>query len=63
MARLDPVIRMSMQRFTRLTNGFSKKRKNHEAALALWFAYYNYASKHMTLKETPVMASSLANHV
>ncbi|MBC7818661.1 MAG: IS1 family transposase [Planctomycetaceae bacterium] len=56
-------IRMGVRRFTRLTNGFSKKWKNHEAALALWFAYYNYSRKHMTLKETPAMASGLADHV
>jgi hypothetical protein len=56
-------IRMGVRRFTRLTNGFSKKWKNHEAALALWFAYYNYGRKHMTLKEMPAMASGLADHV
>ena len=56
-------IRMGVRRFTRLTNGFSKKWENHEAALALWFAYYNFARKHMTLKETPAMASGLADHV
>jgi hypothetical protein len=46
-------IRMATRRFTRLTNAFSKKWENHEAALALWFAYYNFGRKHMTLKETP----------
>ena len=53
---------MSSRRFTRLTNGYSKKWENHEAALALWFAFYNYCRKHMTLKETPAMASGLENH-
>lgn len=56
-------LRMACRRFTRLTNGFSKKWENHEAALALWFAHYNYSRKHMTLKETPAMASGLENHV
>jgi len=55
-------LRMAARRFTRLTNGFSKKWENHEAALALWFAYYNFARRHMTLKETPAMASGLENH-
>jgi len=45
-----------------LTNGFSKKWEDHEAALALWFAFYNFARKHMTLKETPAMPSGLEDH-
>ncbi len=57
-------LRMSTQRFPRLTKTFSKKWENHDAALALWFAFYNYALKHMTLKtETPAMASGLEDHV
>lgn len=56
-------LRMSSRRFTRLTNAFSKKWENHEAMLALWFAFYNYCRKHMTLKETPAMASGLENHI
>jgi IS1 family transposase len=55
-------IRMATRRFTRLTNAFSKKWENHGCALALWFAYYNFGRKHMTLKETPAMASGLENH-
>ena len=51
-------------RFTRLTNGFSKKWENHQCALALWFAFYNFSRVHMTLKKkTPSMASGLADHV
>jgi len=56
-------LRMGVRRFTRLTNAHSKKWANHAAMLALWFAFYNYCRKHMTLKETPAMASGLADHV
>jgi len=56
-------IRMGMRRMTRLTNGFSKKWANLEAAYALWFAYYNFCRKHQTLRVTPAMESGLANHV
>ncbi len=56
-------LRMGVRRFTRLTNAHSKKWENHEAMLALWFAFYNFGRKHMTLKETPAMASGLADHV
>jgi transposase-like protein/IS1 family transposase len=56
-------LRMQSRRFTRLTNAHSKKWENHDAMLALWFAYYNYARKHMTLKETSAMAAGLEDHV
>jgi hypothetical protein len=56
-------LRMATRRYTRLTNGFRKKWENHEAALALWFAYYNFGRKHMTLKETPAMASGLEDDI
>ena len=54
---------MACRRFTRLTNGFSKKWHNHQCALGLWFAFYNFGRVHMTLKETPAMASGLEDHV
>ena len=51
-----------MRRLTRLTNGFSKKWENLQAALALHFAWYNYCRGHQTLKgKTPAMASGLAD--
>lgn len=55
-------MRMSIRRMTRLTNGFSKKWENHEAAIALWFAFYNFCRRHMTLKTTPAVASGLTDH-
>ncbi len=56
-------IRMGMRRMTRLTNAFSKKWDNLEAAYALWFAYYNFCRVHKTLKTTPAMASGITDHV
>ena len=50
-----------MRRFTRLTNAFSKKLENHEAAIALFLTYYNFARVHSTLKTTPAVASGLAD--
>jgi cell fate regulator YaaT (PSP1 superfamily) len=44
---------MSMRRFTRLTNAFSKKVANHEAAVALHFMHYNFSRIHQTLRITP----------
>jgi hypothetical protein len=54
---------MSMRRFTRLTNGFSKKIENHEAMLAVYFMHYNYCRVHQTLRVTPAMEAGLADHV
>ena len=56
-------MRMGMRRFTRLTNGFSKKLENHIAANALYFLHYNFARIHRTLRVTPAMAAGLATHV
>jgi len=61
--RANLTIRMGLRRFTRLTNAFSKKLRNHEAAIALFFAHYNYCRKHRTLKTTPAVASKLTDHV
>lgn len=55
-------IRMGMRRMTRLTNAFSKKWENLEAAYNLWFAYYNFCRIHKALQLTPAMNSGLAGH-
>ena len=56
-------IRMGMRRMTRLTNGFSKKWENLEAAYALWFAYYNFCRVHQTLRVTPAMEAGITDHI
>lgn len=68
--RQNLTIRMSMRRFTRLTNGFSKKLENLTAAVSLHFMYYNFTRPHMTLTKkaghvptTPAMAAGVADHV
>jgi cell fate regulator YaaT (PSP1 superfamily) len=61
--RQNLTMRMSMRRFTRLTNAFSKKIENHEAAIALHYMYYNFARVHQTLRVTPAMEAGVANHV
>ena len=55
-------IRMGMRRMTRLTNAFSKKWENLEAAYALWFAHYNFCRRHQTLRITPAMEQGLTDH-
>ncbi|HVN75136.1 MAG TPA: IS1 family transposase [Thermoanaerobaculaceae bacterium] len=62
--RQNLTMRMSMRRFTRLTNGFSKKLTNHMAAVSLYFMHYNFCRKHQTLRgKTPAMAAGVADHV
>lgn len=61
--RANLTMRMSMRRFTRLTNAFSKKLENHEAAIALHFMHYNFARVHQTLRVTPAMEAGIADHV
>ena len=61
--RANLTMRMSMRRFTRLTNGFSKKIDNHVYALALYFAFYNFCRIHKTLKVTPAMAAGITSEL
>lgn len=61
--RQNLTMRMSMRRFTRLTNAFSKKVENLEAAVALHFMHYNFARVHQTLRVTPAMEAGVSNHV
>jgi IS1 family transposase len=61
--RQNLTMRMSMRRFTRLTNGFSKKIENLYFAVALHFMYYNFARIHKTLRVTPAMEAGVSDHV
>lgn len=71
--RQNLTMRMGMRRFTRLTNGFSKKLDNHMAAIAIHFMHYNFARPHTSLsipqedgpaiKQTPAMAAGIADHI
>ncbi len=56
-------MRMSMRRFTRLTNAFSKKIDNLEYAVALHFMNYNFCRIHRTLRVTPAMATGVTNRL
>src|SRR3989441_5264832 len=56
-------MRMSMRRFTRLTNAFSKKVDNHKAMIAMHYMHYNFARIHKTLRVTPAMEAGVADHV
>jgi len=61
--RHNLTMRMGMRRFTRLTNGFSKKVENHIAMVAIHAVCYNFARIHKTLRTTPSMAAGLSDHV
>jgi IS1 family transposase len=55
--------RMSIRRFTRLTNGFSKKLESHAVAVALWVSFYNLCRVHESLRCTPAMALGVTDHI
>lgn len=61
--RQNLTMRMSMRRFTRLTNGFSKKFENHAHQVALYFFHYNFCRVHKTLRVTPAMEAGLTDHI
>jgi IS1 family transposase len=61
--RQNPTMRMSMRRYTRLTNAFSKKVDHHKAAIALHYMHYNFGRIHKTLRVTPAMEAGVADHV
>jgi hypothetical protein len=61
--RQNLTMRMSMRRFTRLSNGFSKKLTNHVAAVSLHFAYYNLCRVHSSLGTAPAVAAGVTDHV
>jgi len=61
--RQNLTLRMGIRRLTRLTNAYSKKLRNHEAAISLHVAYYNLCRVHETLRITPAMAIGVTKHV
>lgn len=61
--RQNLTMRMSIRRFTRLKNAFSKKLENHALAVALHLLHYNFARIHKTLRVTPAMEAGIADHV
>jgi len=61
--RQNLTMRMGMRRFTRLTNGFSKKVENLAFAVPLHFMYYNFGRVHKTLRVTPAMEAAISDHV
>jgi IS1 family transposase len=61
--RQNLTMRMQMRRFTRLTNGFSKKLENHVAQVALHYMFYNFCRIHKSLRVTPAMAAGISDHM
>ena len=57
--RQNLTMRMHIRRLTRLTNGFSKKLENHQAAISLWFGYYNFCRRHSTIETTPAVRTGV----
>ena len=61
--RSNLTVRMHLRRFTRLTNGFSKKLSHLKAAVSLYMAWYNFCRVHQTLRVTPAMEAKIADHI
>jgi IS1 family transposase len=61
--RQNLTMRMSMRRYTRLTNAFSKKIENHVATLAIFYMHYNYIRIHQTLRTSPAMAAGVSDRL
>jgi len=61
--RQNLTMRMGMRRFTRLTNGFSKKVDNHSHAVAIYYMHYNFGRIHKTLRVTPAINAKVTDHV
>ena len=61
--RQNLTMRMSMRRFTRLTNAFSNKLENHMHAISLHYMYYNFGRIHQSLRVTPAMEAEITDHV
>jgi IS1 family transposase len=61
--RQNLTMRMTMRRFTRLTNAHSKKLENHAAAVSLYFAFYNFCRVHQSIRVTPAMEAGISDHV
>jgi len=61
--RQNLTLRMQQRRFTRLTNGFSKKLENHKAAVSLYVGHYNFCRVHETIQITPAMALGVSDHI
>ena len=56
-------MRMGMRRFTRLTNAFSKKLKNHMHAVSFYFMVYNFVKIHKSIKTTPAMEAGVTTYL
>ena len=63
MERSNLSMRMGLRRYTRLTNGHSKKLENHCAALAIYFMHYNFARIHSTIRCSPAMKAGVTSHL